>query len=63
MIIIIEDELNMKKKLYRLTVKTLFLFILNFPLFLKDFIDKNKKHKNICDKILRNIISDAIFQE
>lgn len=26
-------------------------------------MDKHKKYKNICDRLLRNIISDGIFKE
>ena len=62
-VIVSEDELNLSHKLYRLTLRTLFLFILNFPLFLRDFMDRSKKYKNICDRLLRNILSDAIFKE
>lgn len=58
----IEDDLNMLSKVYRLTIRTLFKFIQNFPLFLRNFMDKNKKYKNTCDRLLRNVISDAIFK-
>lgn len=49
-------------KLFKLTIRTLFMFIQNFPLFLRNFMDKNKKYKNICDRLLRNVISDTIFK-
>jgi translation elongation factor EF-Ts len=39
------------------------MFVENFPLFIRDFVDKNKKFKNVCEKLLRNVISDAIFKE
>jgi hypothetical protein len=38
------------------------MFVENFPLFLRDFIDKNKKYRIICERLLRNIVSDAIFK-
>ena len=44
-------------------MRTLFMFILNFPMFLRDFMDRNKKYKNTCDRLLRTLISDAIFKE
>lgn len=62
-VIVGEDELNIPHKMYRLTLRTLFLFVRNFPLFLRDFMDHNKKYKNTCDRLLRNILSDAIFKE
>ena len=55
--------MSLPQKIFRLSTRTLFMFILNFPLFLRDFMDRNKKYKNICDRLLRILISDAIFQE
>lgn len=46
-----------------MTLQTLFAYIINFPIFLRGFMDQNKKYKNICDRLLRSIISDAIFRE
>lgn len=46
-----------------MTIQTLFLYIINFPIFLRNFMDQNKKYKNICDRLLRTIISEAIFRE
>lgn len=46
-----------------MTIQTLFLYIVNFPIFLRGFMDQNKKYKNICDRLLRSIISEAIFKE
>lgn len=62
-IVNIEDDLNLQNKIFRVTIRTLFMFVQNFPLFLKNFMDKNKKYKNICDRLLRSVISDAIFKE
>lgn len=62
-IVTIEDDFNLFNKMFRLTIRTLFMFIQNFPLFLRNFMDRNKKYKNICDRLLRNVISDAIFKE
>jgi hypothetical protein len=38
------------------------MFVENFPLFLRDFIDRNKKYRTICERLLRNVVSDAIFK-
>lgn len=46
-----------------MTLQTLFAYVINFPIFLRGFMDQNKKYKNICDRLLRGIISDAIFRE
>ena len=62
-IVTIEDDSKMFNKIFRLTLRTLFMFIENFPLFLRDFIDKNKKYRNVCERLLRNVISDAIFKQ
>lgn len=48
--------------MFRLTIRTLFMFIQNFPFFLREFVDKNKKYKAICERLLRNVITDAIFR-
>jgi hypothetical protein len=45
-----------------MTIRTLFLFVLNFPLFLRDFIDQNKKYRPLCERLLRTVITDAIFR-
>lgn len=39
------------------------MFVENFPLFLRDFVDRNKKFRTVCERLLRNVISDAIFKE
>lgn len=57
------EESSLTQKIYRLSMRTLFMFILNFPLFMRDFMDRNKKYKNTCDRLLRTLISDAIFKE
>lgn len=62
-IVSIEDDLNLFKKMFRLSIRTLFMFIENFPLFLRDFADRNKKFRTVCERLLRNVISDAIFKE
>jgi hypothetical protein len=46
-----------------MAVRTLFLFVGQFPVFLRDFMDRAKKYKNLCDRLLRTVISDAIFQQ
>mgnify|MGYP006872392730 FL=1 len=62
-IVSIEDDLNLFNKMFRLSIRTLFMFIENFPLFLRDFVDRNKKFRTVCERLLRNVISDAIFKE
>lgn len=62
-VVSIDDDFNIKNKIFRAAIKTFFMFVQNFPLFLKNFMDKNKKYKNICDRLLRSVISDAIFKE
>jgi len=62
-IVSIEDDLNLFNKMFRLSIRTLFMFIENFPLFLRDFVDRNKKFRTVCKRLLRNVISDAIFKE
>lgn len=62
-IITIEDDSNLINKMFRLTIRTLFIFVQNFPLFLRDFVDKNKKYRGLCERLLRNTISDAIFKQ
>jgi hypothetical protein len=44
-------------------MRTLFLVVENFPLFLKDFMDHHKKYKNLCDRLLRTLLSEAIFRD
>lgn len=61
-IVSIEDDLNLFNKMFRLSIRTLFMFIENFPLFLRDFVDRNKKFRTVCERLLRNVISDAIFK-
>jgi len=46
-----------------MSIQTLYLYIINFPIFLRNFMDKNKKYKSVCDRLLRNVISDGIFKE
>lgn len=46
-----------------MSIRTLFLYVIHFPVFLRDFMDHNKKYKNICDRLLRQVISEAIFRE
>ena len=58
-----DEEGNMQMKVFRMAVRTLFLFVGNFPMFLRDFMDHHKKYKNICDRLLRTVISEAIFQQ
>ena len=57
------EETSIPQKVFRVSMRTLFMFILNFPMFLRDFMDRNKKYKNTCDRLLRTLISDAIFKE
>jgi hypothetical protein len=57
------EESGLEQKLFKMTLQTLFAYIINFPIFLRTFMDFNKKYKNICDRLLRSIISDAIFKE
>ncbi len=57
------EEGGLEQKIFKMTVQTLFLYIVNFPIFLRGFMDLNKKYKNICDRLLRTIISEAIFKE
>lgn len=61
-IIVIDDDFNLHQKVFRLIARTLFMFVENFPYFLRDFVDRNKKFRPVCDRLLRNVISDAIFQ-
>lgn len=62
-LVIFEDDFKLYQKVFRLIVRTLFMFIENFPYFLRDFVDRNKKFRPVCDRLLRNVISDAIFQQ
>jgi hypothetical protein len=57
------EESGLEQKIFKMTMQTLFIYIVNFPIFLRGFMDQNKKYKNICDRLLRSIISDAIFKE
>ena len=63
LIVTIEDETKMHNKIFKLVLRTLFTFISNFPLFLSDFVDRNKKYRTVCERLLRNVISDAIFRQ
>jgi hypothetical protein len=49
--------------MFKMAMQTLFLYIINFPIFLRGFMDRTKKYKNICERLLRNVICDAIFKE
>jgi hypothetical protein len=49
--------------MFKLTMRTLFLFICNFPIFLRDFMGRFKKHRNICERLLRSVLTEAIFQD
>ena len=44
-------------------MKTLFVFICSFPIFLRDFMSRFKKYRNLCERLLRNVMTDAIFQQ
>ena len=57
----VEEESNIVQKLFSLGCKVLFAYAINFPLFLRTFMDKSKKYRSVCEKLLRNYISDAIF--
>jgi len=54
---------DISQKIFKMAIQTLFLYIIHFPIFLRNFMDKNKKYKNICERLLRNVICDAIFKE
>ena len=56
------EEGEPQQRMFRLAVRTLFLFVNNFPIFLRDFIDKAKKYRNVCERLLRNVISEAVFR-
>jgi hypothetical protein len=57
------EETDLEQRMFKLTMRTLFMFICNFPIFLKDFMGRFKRYRNICERLLRNVLSDAIFQE
>lgn len=59
----VEEEANLQQKLFSLACKVLFAYAINFPLFLRNFMDKSKKYRSVCEKLLRNYISDAIFSK
>jgi hypothetical protein len=59
----IEEETNIAQKLFTLASKVLFAYAINFPLFLRGFMDKSKKYRSVCEKLLRNSISEAIFSK
>jgi hypothetical protein len=57
----VEEETFIEHKLFTLSSKALFYYAINFPLFLRNFMDKSKKYRSVCEKLLRNYISEAIF--
>lgn len=59
----VEEQTDIANKIFFLTTKLLFNFTINFPLFLRNFMDKSKKYKNTCERLLRNVITDAIFAQ
>ena len=52
-----------EKELFRLAIESLFLFSINFPMDLRLWYDreKDKQRQELCQRILKNMISDALF--
>jgi hypothetical protein len=54
-----------ERELFKLLIQSLFIFTSNFPMDLRLWYDKqkDKKQQSLCQKILKNIISDALFNK
>lgn len=54
-----------ERELFKLFIQSLFVFSSSFPMDLRLWYDrqKDKKQQSLCQKILKNIISDALFSK